>query len=96
MFQAITNVYDFGMTPLQSAGATRFHHQLLPPDLIVFSPLVPWPEETISALGDQGYRAKPAPYSFGDLQIILRRPDDVQAGSDPRKRGESRVLHVAP
>ncbi len=96
VFQAITNVYDFGMTPLQSAGATRFHHQLLPPDLVVFSPLVPLPEETISALGDQGYRAEPAPYAFGDLQIILRKPDEVQAASDPRKRGESRVLPASP
>ncbi len=96
VFQAITNIYDFGMTPLESAGAARFHHQLLPPDLIIFSPVAPLSEETISALGDQGYRAKPAPWPFGDLQIVMRKQDDVQAGSDPYKRGESRVLAVSP
>ena len=28
---------DFGMTPDQAVGASRFHHQLLPPDLITYS-----------------------------------------------------------
>ena len=47
VFQAISSMYDYAMTPLEAAGASRFHHQLLPPDLIVFSPLVPLPEETV-------------------------------------------------
>jgi gamma-glutamyltranspeptidase/glutathione hydrolase len=95
VFQAITNIYDYGMTPLESAGATRFHHQLLPPDLIMFSPMVPLPEETISALADIGYQPKPAFYPYGDLQIVLRDKTGMQAASDPRKRGESRVLQVS-
>lgn len=92
VFQAIANIYDYSMTPLEAAGATRFHHQLLPPDQLVFSPTVPLPEETISALGDMGYRAKPAFYPYGDLQIVLMTEDGAQAAADPRKRGESRVL----
>jgi len=92
VFQSIVNVYDFGMTPAQSVGASRFHHQLLPPDVIVYSPKVPLPESTVSALSDMGYKPQPHVYSFGDLQLILRQGSEVDAASDPRKRGESRVL----
>ena len=92
VFQSIINIYDFGMTPLEAAGASRFHHQLLPADLITYSPGVPLARETVLALGDTGYRALPHDWAFGDVQIILRRGNVVRAASDPRKRGESRVL----
>jgi len=92
VFQSIINIYDFGMTPLEATGASRFHHQLLPADLITFSPGVPLPKETILALGELGYRALPHDWEFGDVQLILRREENLEAASDPRKRGESRVL----
>ncbi|MDH5621185.1 MAG: gamma-glutamyltransferase [Gammaproteobacteria bacterium] len=91
VFQTITNIYDYGMQPGAAAKVTRFHHQLLPPDLITFSPGVPLPEETISALGDLGYRAVPHGWEFGDVQVILKNEDGVQAASDSRHRGESRI-----
>ena len=92
VFQAIVNIYDFGMTPAEAAGASRFHHQLLPPDLITYSPSVPLPNETIGALGEAGYRVEPHFYDYGDLQIVYVRDRDIQAGSDPRFWGEARVL----
>ena len=92
VFQAIISIYDFGMTPAQAAGASRFHHQLLPPDLVTYSPTVPLPEETIGALSDAGYRVEPHSYNYGDLQIIYAADGDIQAGSDPRFWGESKVL----
>ncbi len=92
VFQIIVNIHDFGMSLENAVGATRFHHQLLPPDLITYSPRRPLPQETISALGDRGYRAEPHFFAFGDLQVILRNGDDLQAASDPRRRGESRIL----
>jgi len=92
VFQNIISIYDYGMTPEDAAGAARFHHQLIPTDLITYSPSVPLPGETISTLGDQGYRVLPHDWEFGDLQIILRRKGDLQAASDPRRRGESRVI----
>lgn len=91
VFQSIVNVYDFGMAPGLAADASRFHHQLLPPDLITYSPGVPLPEETISALGDLGYRAVPHSYEFGDVQIIMQEQGILKAASDSRKRGESRI-----
>ena len=92
VFQTIVNILDFGMSPDDAVGATRFHHQLLPPDLITYSPKRPLPQETISALSDRGYRAEPHFFAFGDLQVIVRNGDEFQAASDPRRRGESRIV----
>jgi len=92
VLQAIINIYDFGMSPAQAAAASRFHHQLLPPDLITYSPSVPLPDETIGALGDAGYRVEPHFFDFGDLQIVYAHDGKIEAGSDPRFWGESRVL----
>ena len=96
VFQTIVNVLDYGMSPLDAVGATRFHHQLLPPDLVTYSVTRPLPAETISVLGELGYRAEPHPWEFGDVQIIWRQDDDWVPASDPRDRGDSRVIRVAP
>lgn len=94
VFQTILNIVDFGMTPLDAAGAARFHHQLLPPDLIYFGARKPLPKETISQLGDRGYRVSER--NFGDIQVIYNDGDTVNAASDPRHRGESRVIDENP
>lgn len=94
VFQTILNIFDFGMSPLEAIGAARFHHQLLPPDLILTQPDSPLPEETISLLGDRGYRTMDI-WNFGDMQIVYDDGDTIQAASDPRNRGESRVIDLA-
>jgi gamma-glutamyltranspeptidase/glutathione hydrolase len=94
VFQTIANIFDFGMSPLEAVGATRFHHQLLPPDLIMTQPDSPLPEETVLLLGDRGYRTEDI-WNFGDLQIIYDDGEEVRAASDPRNRGESRVIDLA-
>lgn len=91
VFQTIMNVIDFGLSPAEAVGAPRFHHQLLPPNMIMMQPGTPLPEETLSVLGDMGYQTI-APYDYGDMQVIYRKGDDVQAASDPRNRGVSRVI----
>ena len=85
----------FHTDPLQSAGASRFHHQLPQADIITYSPTVPLPDETISQLSELGYRTIPHPYDYGDVQTIYRDGDEWLAASDPRKRGESRVVEIA-
>ena len=92
VFQTIVNIIDFGMTPAEAVGATRFHHQLEPPDLVVFSPSRPLPAETVSALADRGYRAVPHRWEFGDVQVVYRDGGRLIAASDPRNRGASRVI----
>lgn len=94
VFQTIVNILDFDMQPLDAVGATRFHHQLLPPDLITMSVSRPLPEETISALGDRGYRVEPHDFDFGDVQVIWRDGDRLKPAADPRDRGVGNVFSV--
>jgi gamma-glutamyltranspeptidase/glutathione hydrolase len=91
VFQTITNVVDFGMSPVDATDAARFHHQLLPPDLIMYGPSRPLADEVVSELKDRGYRLV-APWDFGDVQVIYDDGESVQAASDPRNRGQSRVI----
>ncbi len=92
VFQTIVNVLDFDMGPEQAVTVTRFHHQLLPPDLITYSHNIPLPAATIEQLAARGYRAEPHGFEFGDVQLILADPAGPSAASDPRGRGDSRVL----
>lgn len=94
VFQMIVNTYDFGMSPLQSAGASRFHHQLPQADVITYSSSTPLADETISQLSELGYRANPRDY--GDVQTIYRSGDSWLAASDPRNRGESIIIEIKP
>ncbi len=95
VFQTVMNIVDFGMTPLQAIDAARFHHQLLPPDMILLGKSRPLPDETMSALGDRGYKTI-NPFDFGDMQVIYVDGDNVDAASDPRNRGDSRVIESSP
>lgn len=91
VFQTIVNIVDFGMSPLEAIDAARFHHQLLPPDLIMYGPSRPLPEETVLRLQDRGYRLEPI-WDFGDMQLIVDDGKTVRAASDPRHRGQARIL----
>jgi gamma-glutamyltranspeptidase/glutathione hydrolase len=94
VFQAIVNLFDFRMSPFDAVAATRFHHQLLPPDLITYSVSRPLPQETILALAKRGYRAEPHGWDFGDVQLIQRLDGAWVPASDPRNWGESRVIAI--
>ena len=95
VFQTIVNIVDFGLTPYEAVAATRFHHQLLPPDLVTMSVGRPLPDETISALGDRGYRVEPHSFEFGDVQVIWRDEDGALIpAADPRDRGVGRVFDI--
>ncbi|WP_189400530.1 gamma-glutamyltransferase [Arenicella chitinivorans] len=92
VFQAITNVVDNGMTAQQAVSAARFHHQLLPPELVTMSIQFPLPDATIKALSERGYRLEPHGWEFGDLQMIKRRGMTYEAASDARGIGVSGVI----
>jgi gamma-glutamyltranspeptidase/glutathione hydrolase len=93
VYQAIIDVLDFHMSAQEAVSATRFHHQLWPPDLITYSISRPLPGDVIRTLADRGYRAEPHPWEIGDLQLIWRDGDNWTAASDPRGRGEARIVH---
>ena len=97
VFQTIVNIMDFNMSPYEAIQSTRFHHQLLPPDEITYNGFTignPLPKETISQLGEKGYKAIPHDYDFGDVQVIIREDESWIAASDPRDRGDSRIISV--
>lgn len=95
VFQTIVNIIDFELTPLEAVSATRLHHQLLPADLVTMSVTRPLPAETISALGDRGYRVEPHPWEFGDVQVIWKDDEGTLIpAADPRNRGVGRVLDI--
>ena len=92
VFQAMLNIYDFHMSAQQAVAASRFHHQLLPPDRIVYSICCPLAADAISGLRAMGYKPQPSPWEFGDVQaIVVDDAGAVSAGSDPRGRGQSLV-----
>ena len=98
VFQVITNIIDFKMSPYEAVKATRFHHQLLPEDEVTYNGFTinnPLPNETIAALGDYGYKTIPHSYDFGDVQVIIKDNGSWIAASDPRDRGDSRVFEVS-
>lgn len=96
VFQGIVNVEDFGMTALQAVGAARFHHQLLPPQRIVYSRCCSLPETALAELRSRGYEPVRNPWEFGDLQLIrLDSSGKAEAASDPRGRGTSQVISLA-
>ncbi len=97
VFQTIVNIMDFDMSPYEAIQSTRFHHQLLPPDEITYNGFTignTLPKETISQLGEKGYKAIPHDYDFGDVQVIMRENESWIAASDPRDRGDSRIISV--
>jgi gamma-glutamyltranspeptidase/glutathione hydrolase len=95
VFQTIVNIKDFGMTPEQAVAAPRFQHQLLPPNLIVYSRCCVLAETTRNELTAMGYRVEMSPWEFGDMQIIeVDANERPMPASDPRGRGESRVIDL--
>ena len=99
VFQVIINILDFNMTPLEAISATRFHHQLVPADLITYSGFSidrPLSDRVINDLAKKGYRTQPHSFEYGDVQIIVKDGNSWIAASDPRDRGQSRVFETTP
>jgi len=90
------NVIDYGMSASESVSASRFHHQLLPPDLITTSISVPLNQTAQQGLRERGYRVQPHNWEFGDVQLIESisgaNGNTTNTGSDPRGIGVSAVI----
>ena len=91
VFQTIINLIDYNMSASDAVSAPRFHHQLIPKDLISMS--LDLPDTTQEQLRNLGYKVEPNSWGvYGDVQLIHRRAGVLDAASDTRYRGESRVL----
>jgi gamma-glutamyltranspeptidase/glutathione hydrolase len=87
VWQAISNVIDFGMAPDAAVGASRFHHQHLPDDIVFEDEAVTREvDETLRGLGYTTVWGKPERI-FGATNIIVRTQNGWAGSSDPRGGG---------
>jgi gamma-glutamyltranspeptidase/glutathione hydrolase len=91
IFQVMTNLYDFGMTPTDALAAMRFHHQLLPGKTIYFEPYHPVPDDLAAQLKALGYTLEQQSFN-GDVQMIRVDGTTPEPASDPRDAGVARVI----
>lgn len=91
VFQTIINVVEENMTAQQAVDAVRVHHQLLPKDQIAYNPDLP--EAVKDELQTMGYQLKKNNY-MGDVQLIVKQQNILEAASDKRGEGVSKVFHI--
>ncbi|NUF48540.1 gamma-glutamyltransferase [Gilliamella sp. ESL0250] len=92
IFQVVTNVFDNHMSLKAAIDAPRYHHQLLPTNLIFierFQNRVP--EDLKAQLKQMGYQFKQQDFS-GDIQAIKITDNKPEAVSDIRGRGKSIIV----
>ena len=91
IFQVMTDLYDFNMTPADALAAMRFHHQLLPQKTIYFEPYHPIAGELAEQLKTMGYTLEGQSFN-GDVQMIRVEGTTPEPAADPRGVGVGRVL----
>ena len=92
IFQVLVDVYDFHLTLKDAQKQFRFHHQLLPDNVIFSEPWAPFAPELVAALREKGYSVKQQDWN-GDIeaiQIVGRQPVPV---ADPRARGVALTVY---
>jgi gamma-glutamyltranspeptidase/glutathione hydrolase len=96
VFQTIVNRLDFNMSALEAVSASRFHHQLLPPNVIVYSQCCALGDaSTLESLKTLGWDVRKSSWEFGDMQLIdVDAGGNTNAAADPRGRGVARVFEV--
>jgi len=91
IFQVLADVYDFHLPLAEAQKAFRFHHQLLPDNVIFNEPFARFPAPVVKDLEGRGYKVVEQSWN-GDIeaiQIVGRTP--VPA-ADPRARGYALVI----
>jgi gamma-glutamyltranspeptidase/glutathione hydrolase len=91
VFQVLVNAVEFKMPLEQAVAAQRFHHQLLPENLIFAEPFAPISEPVVAALAARGYTVDNEAWG-GDIEAIQIVDGQPVAVSDPRARGVSLVV----
>ncbi|HDS1735699.1 gamma-glutamyltransferase [Pseudomonas sp. BP8] len=92
IFQVMNNLYDYGMPLEKAVAAQRVHHQLLPKDTIYFDSYAPLTGAVAEELKKMGYVLEDQGWEMGDIQAIRVNGEKIETASDPRGRGEGRVV----
>ena len=91
VFQVLANVYDFDMPLKPALDTLRFHHQLLPENVIYSEPYAPFPDGLTKALAARGYKVEAQDFN-GDIEAIEVKDGKPIPGADPRARGVAMVI----
>ena len=83
VWQTLSNVIDFGMTPAAAVAAPRVHHQHLPDNVSVEGDAIT--KDVAEQLRAAGYTLVPG--GFGAANAIVRTKDGWQGAADPRGGG---------
>jgi gamma-glutamyltranspeptidase/glutathione hydrolase len=87
VWQAISNVIDFGMPVADAIAAPRIHHQHLPDDVVVEDKAIaPDVAEQLRAMGYTLVTGQPERIS-GAANAIVRTPSGYSGAADPRNGG---------
>ena len=88
VYLSILNALEFSMSAEDVVNKPRFHHQLLPKDVIRYhdgiDPVV------ISELEAMGYTMRKR--RFGDMHVILNKDGKIDSASEANGRGKSIVF----
>jgi gamma-glutamyltranspeptidase/glutathione hydrolase len=90
VFQVLANVYDFDLSLGEAQKQLRFHHQLLPENVIFQEPYAPFPAALTTALEARGYKVEMG--FVGDIEAIQVIDGTPVPEADPRARGVVRVV----
>jgi gamma-glutamyltranspeptidase/glutathione hydrolase len=86
VWQAISNVFDFGMPVDKAIAAQRVHHQHLPDELVVEEGALG--SDVAGTLKDEGYSIGVEPDRInGAANAIVRTSSGWAAAADPRNGG---------
>jgi gamma-glutamyltranspeptidase/glutathione hydrolase len=88
VYLSILNALEFSMSAEDVVNKPRFHHQLLPKDVIRYHDGID--PAVISELEQMGYIMSNR--HFGDMQVILNQDGKIDAASEGNGRGKSIVF----
>ena len=92
IFQVVTNIFDNHMTLKQAVQAPRYHHQLLPSNVIYIESFQNnEPKQLKTELEQMGYSFYQQDFS-GDIQVIKITNNKPDAMSDIRGRGKAIIV----
>lgn len=91
IFQVLANVYDFNLPLVEAQKQLRFHHQLVPDNVIFSEPFARFAPDVITALEGKGYSVEEQGWN-GDIAAIQIIDNMPFPSSDPRGRGASSLI----
>lgn len=93
VFQVLADDYDYHLPLAEAQKQFRFHHQLLPENVIFSEPWAPFAPDLVKALKVRGYTVQGQDWN-GDIEAIQIEGRTPIPSADPRARGFALVIHA--